>query len=167
MSAVDMAALGASIEEIRTTLAKLRATWKQCTADKVDVVLAAIDEDLARLGGDDEIVLPEEQYLILDRRTVTGNCGQWWRPNGSGYCCSIDEAGRYSYADAHSHRDTDIPVPLSLAEALVVRHVRVDQLDERMSLWPAKWTVEERLADPRRAPPRGAVAKAGGRRRHA
>ena len=68
----------------------------------------------------------EALYYVQDTRTVVGNCGSWWRANGAGYCCDIDDAGQYSGKDVRSMRDTDVPWPVDYVLARVVRHVRVD-----------------------------------------
>ena len=73
-------------------------------------------------------------HYILDSRTTVGNCALWWRPNGQGYCCNLDDAGLYTREDAESHRDTDIAVPRAVAEQLVVRHVRLDHLRQNLGL---------------------------------
>jgi hypothetical protein len=70
----------------------------------------------------------DERYYILDRRQVVGNCALWWCPDGKGYTCDLDAAGKYSWDEASSNRDTDVPVPCELAERLVVKHVRFDHV---------------------------------------
>lgn len=84
------------------------------------------------------------KYLIMDSRSVVGNCALWWRPEGKGYTGEFSEAGVFDYKSAHAHRETDIPVPFELAEAVAVRHVRVDMLREFIDLDPGKKSVEER-----------------------
>lgn len=65
-------------------------------------------------------------YYVQDTRSVVGNCGSWWKPNGAGYCCCIDEAGIYKGKYVRSLRDTDVPWPVAHVLQHVVRHVRVD-----------------------------------------
>jgi hypothetical protein len=65
-------------------------------------------------------------YYVQDARTFVGNCGSWWAPNGAGYVCSIDEAGKYTGAAVRGMRETDVPWPLAYVEARTVRHCRVD-----------------------------------------
>jgi hypothetical protein len=65
-------------------------------------------------------------YFIQDTRSVVGNCGSWWAPNGAGYVCCIDEAGQYRGDYVRSLRDTDVPWPIEHVLKHVVRHVRVD-----------------------------------------
>ncbi len=67
-----------------------------------------------------------QMYYIRDRRQTVGNCVMWWREGGNGYTCNLDEAGKYTEAAAFHKRDTDIPVPVEVAEAAAVRHVRGD-----------------------------------------
>ena len=83
----------------------------------------------------------DERYYILDNRSVVGNCCMWWCPDGKGYTCELDQAGLYTYEEASSKRDTDVPVPQSLAEKLAVKHVRLDLLREH--------EVERRMKLPR------------------
>ncbi len=65
-------------------------------------------------------------FYILDTRSCCGNCAFWWASNGQGYVCDLSAAGKYTEAEANSHRPTDIAVPCEVAEANVVHHVRVD-----------------------------------------
>lgn len=65
-------------------------------------------------------------YFVQDARGCVGNCGSWWRPNGAGYCCDIDDAGRYTGKEVRLMRDTDVPWPVEYVLARAVRHVRVD-----------------------------------------
>lgn len=65
-------------------------------------------------------------YFVQDARGCVGNCGSWWRPNGAGYCCEVDDAGQYTGREVRSMRDTDVPWPVDYVLARTVRHVRVD-----------------------------------------
>jgi hypothetical protein len=67
-------------------------------------------------------------YYVQDARpsSTVGNCGSWWAPNGNGYVCSIDEAGKYTGERVKSMRDTDVPWPVEYVETRTVRHCRVD-----------------------------------------
>ena len=65
-------------------------------------------------------------YYVQDVRQIVGNCGSWWAPNGAGYVCSIDEAGKYTGAHVRSLRETDVPWPVAHVETHIVRHCRVD-----------------------------------------
>lgn len=68
----------------------------------------------------------EALYFVQDARGCVGNCGSWWAPNGAGYVCDIDAAGKYTGHDVRAMRDTDIPWPVDYVLARAVRHVRVD-----------------------------------------
>ncbi len=67
-------------------------------------------------------------YYVQDTRSIVGNCGSWWAPNGAGYVCSIDEAGKYTgaYVADHMSRETDVAWPVEYVEQRTVRHCRVD-----------------------------------------
>lgn len=65
-------------------------------------------------------------FYIRDARGDVGNCVLWWCPNGQGYTCELDKAGKYTEQEAFGRRDTDIPVPCEVAEAAAIRHVRAD-----------------------------------------
>lgn len=71
-------------------------------------------------------LIADAMYFVQDSRVYVGNCGSWWAPNGQGYCCSIDEAGKYTGADCAVMRGTDVPWPVDYVLQHVVRHVRVD-----------------------------------------
>lgn len=101
-----------------------------------------------------------EKYLILDNRSVVGNCATWWGPDGRGYVCNIDDAGRYTHEQAHRQRDTDIPVPETLALAMSVRHVCFDHLREYIDLSSGNTSAEERMAGRKRVIPRAPPADA-------
>lgn len=75
-----------------------------------------------------------DMFYLLDTRSVVGNCTEWWRPNGGGYTCNLSEAGLYSREEAPHHRETDVPVSRALAESLVVWHVRIEPLRERVNI---------------------------------
>lgn len=65
-------------------------------------------------------------YYVQDARSVVGNCGSFWAPDGGGYVCCIDDAGKYTGKQVRSMRDTDVPWPIDHVLKHVVRHVRVD-----------------------------------------
>lgn len=54
-------------------------------------------------------------YVMIDCRTIVGNTPLFWMPNGNGYGSVISEIGRYSEADARTHRETDYAMPLRIA----------------------------------------------------
>lgn len=78
------------------------------------------------LDGTGAPLIHDAKYYLQDARGCVGNCGSWWRPNGQGYTCDIDDAGIYTGADVKTLRDTDIPWPIDYVIARVIRHVRVD-----------------------------------------
>jgi len=69
-------------------------------------------------------------YYVLDARSVVGNCCSWWRPEGKGYACSLDDAGLYTAEQAAGMRETDVAVPREVAERLAIRHVRIEHLHD-------------------------------------
>ena len=75
----------------------------------------------------------DTKYVILDARQVVGNCALFWRPDGNGYTCDLNEAGLYD--KTQEHRDTDIYVPVDVARQASVTHVRVEPL-QRAGYWP-------------------------------
>ena len=87
-------------------------SWQTPTPEKTDGLGNEID--------------PDGLYFVQDCRSIVGNCGSWWAPNGAGYVCSIDEAGQYPGARVATMRGTDIPWPVDYVLSRVVRHVRVD-----------------------------------------
>lgn len=71
-------------------------------------------------------LVPDALYFIQDARGSVGNCGSWWAPNGAGYVCCIDDAGKYTGAHAAGLRGTDVPWPVAYVLERTVRHCRVD-----------------------------------------
>lgn len=61
---------------------------------------------LERVEDEEAIEDGERLYYVQDTRSVVGNCALWWRENGAGYTCAIDEAGLYR-KDHRTWRDTD------------------------------------------------------------
>lgn len=74
-----------------------------------------------------------QKYVILDTRQILQNCAMFWRPDGAGYTCDLNEAG--SYDGSVQHRDTDILVPIEVARSMAVTHVCVEPL-KRAGFWP-------------------------------
>ena len=71
-------------------------------------------------------------YYLQDSRSYVGNCPQWWCPDGNGYTTRLDEAAKFSLAEAmrqHASRDTDLPWPCSDIDA--IRRPTVDMQDMR------------------------------------
>lgn len=81
----------------------------------------------------DPFVKPEpKQYVILDSRQIVGNCAMFWRPDGAGYTCDLNDAGLYE--KTKGRRDTDIYVPIEVVRSMAVTHVRVEPL-KRAGYW--------------------------------
>lgn len=71
------------------------------------------------------------EYYIMDTRSFAGNCVFFWRPNGGGYTCKVDEAGLFSEEEAqriHKNRGTDVPVPEDFVKKAVSLHVDIQDL---------------------------------------
>ena len=73
-------------------------------------------------------------HYILDTRQVVGNCCLWWRPDGKGYTCNLDDAGLYPQSRGKTLRDTDVMVHRDVARGLVVAHVRIEHLQQSGAL---------------------------------
>lgn len=68
-------------------------------------------------------------FYVRDTRQVVGNCALWWAINGAGYTCELDQAGLYTTDEVKSmRRGIDEPYPREQVEALVIKHVRVEDL---------------------------------------
>ncbi len=75
--------------------------------------------------------MSERAYYILDARSCVGNCASWWRPDGYGYCCDLDEAGLFTLDEAMSkRRGIDVPVHKDVARDCVVQHVQWGRLGQ-------------------------------------
>ena len=92
---------------------------------------------------DEVSVYPDQRsdgYYIRDKRQVVGNCALWWRANGAGYCCDIDDAGVYSEKEARSicrNRDTDVAYRVQDVQRFTIKHVR---FDVQLAPEPVEWT---------------------------
>ena len=64
----------------------------------------------------------EEEWVILasEAPTYDKNLCLWWKANSKGYTIFLEEAGRYSQAEAMKHTDPDgtLGMPLSFAMKL-------------------------------------------------
>lgn len=71
-------------------------------------------------------LVDDADYYIQDARSFVGNCISWWRANGAGYACDLNDAGVYKGREC-GERSTDIPWPVAHVRAHSVTHVRGDQ----------------------------------------
>ena len=73
------------------------------------------------------VAVPDDGlFYIQDTRGFVGNCPMWWGPNRNGYVTRLDEAGRYTQAEAmeqHRFRETDLPWPCAEIDALARKTV--------------------------------------------
>lgn len=91
--------------------------------EAVDFVI----DQVPSAGGEPFGLEVQRSLYILDSRDVVGNCASWWRPNGEGYTCEIDEAGVWDEPPSDL-RPTDFVVPKELVDRHTVKHVRLDGL---------------------------------------
>jgi len=68
-----------------------------------------------------KLVDPEPLYYIQDTRQVCGNSAFWWKPDGHGYTCNIDEAWKVP-ATWRGRTGVDVLRLCSDVDALAVRH---------------------------------------------
>lgn len=66
----------------------------------------------------------EEKYYLQDSRGVVGNFLLFWRKDHHDYTTDIDEAHEFTLEEALSHRETDVPWPVS--QMRKVARLRVD-----------------------------------------
>lgn len=85
-------------------------------------------ESTIRTDGQGNPVDPGGRYFVQDTRpgAVVGNCATWWRSDGVGYTCDLEEAGVYRGARVLGMRETDVPWRESYVRGHVVSHVRAD-----------------------------------------
>lgn len=76
-----------------------------------------------KLDGLGQPIVDDAKYYLQDARTYVGNSMSWWRPDGAGYTCDIDDAGVYTGAQARGHRETDVPWPVDVVLRNTKRHV--------------------------------------------
>lgn len=72
-------------------------------------------------------------YYVQDDRGVVGNCALWWAKNDAGYTCDLDAAAVYTEEEVgrRNWRETDVPRDKDVIDAMVIRHVRRDNLRDR------------------------------------
>lgn len=83
------------------------------------------------LDGFEQQIEPDKEYYIQDSRQIVGNCVLWWRPDGKGYTCEINNAGIYKGLNCSKLRLTDVPWPVDAVKCVVCHHVRMDDLREK------------------------------------
>lgn len=75
-----------------------------------------------------------ELYYIQDKRSYCGNSCFWWKPDGNGYTCNLDEAWKVTREKAESmmrHRPgVDVAWPVAVIDAGTARHFDMQQLRE-------------------------------------
>lgn len=70
------------------------------------------------------------QFMLLSLKHSSGDVLTWWRPNSAGYCQRLEDAGRYTQAEAEricgglSEGDT-VAVPLGEVLAQASTYVRM------------------------------------------
>lgn len=78
------------------------------------------------------------KYYIQNCSQYVGNCVLWWRVDGHGYTCNLDEAWRVTKEQAdnicHDRPKQDIAWPAVLIDALVKRHMDMQLLPKRAAL---------------------------------
>jgi len=109
-------------------------TWPDSARDMIDIHSATFDgaQWAQREMPADPFAQPTEapsgKCVILDTRQIVGNCAMFWRADGAGYTCDLNDAGLYDKTEGR--RDTDIYVPIEVARKMSVTHVRVEPLRE-------------------------------------
>lgn len=83
-----------------------------------------------KLDGTGNPIDPKLFYYIQDTRQIVGNCAMWWRHQGKGYTCELNDAGIFKGSDSsvHSDRDSDRPWLVELVRPLMHQHVTTDSL---------------------------------------
>lgn len=83
------------------------------------------------MSEDDSAANEPDVYVIVDTRSVVGNCALFWGPNRTGYPCELDKAGKYTRDQAariERSRDTDKAIPLEFATSFVRHHVHASDI---------------------------------------
>lgn len=74
--------------------------------------------------------LPQTKFYLLKLDANVGNCALFWRPDGQGYTCDLDQAGLYDEADAAAGHS--VAVPTNTTNRLATRHVRYEALTAKL-----------------------------------
>ncbi len=81
----------------------------------------------------------DDQWLVYTTTEVgSGYTCLWWRPNRSGYTRFVDEAGRYTHAEAESickFRGLEIAVPVAKAISVAKMTVSIESLNGTPYEW--------------------------------
>lgn len=93
---------------------------------------AAVSMEGHHIRDDDDLCvhcrtdLTDQLWLIQDTRQIVGNCILWWSHEAAGYTTELKDAGRFTESFAKSQRESDHPIPLSIAKMFTSTHVRAD-----------------------------------------
>lgn len=69
---------------------------------------------------------PEPLFYVQDTRSVVGNSASWWRFEGNGYTCNLNEA--WKVPGTWRGRDTDVLRACLEVDAMAERHCDVQKL---------------------------------------
>lgn len=79
----------------------------------------------------------KKTYFIQDTRSYVGNSVMWWRVDGHGYTCHLEDAWEVDEEKARRierGRDTDKAWPADIVRAAASMHVDAQRLPERPEL---------------------------------
>jgi hypothetical protein len=80
----------------------------------------------------------EQLFYIQDKRTYCGNSCFWWKPDGNGYTCNLDEAWKVTLKQAgsivRSRPSVDVAWPVDVIDAGTARHFDMQKLREMKPL---------------------------------
>lgn len=66
------------------------------------------------------------KLFYIENLAHRGNCRLWWRVDGKGYTCNLDDAWKVDKAQAEkicASREQDVARPAKVMEERAVRHV--------------------------------------------
>lgn len=96
----------------------------------------------------DEAKCEGEPYVLVDVRSIVGNCVQFWRKDLQGYTCDLDAAHVFTEPEAfeqhQSRPEIDQPVPLRIARSFAVTHVRREPLNRWLAANPDDGRIDTR-----------------------